>query len=209
MATIKELVFSKTVVEFAAVAKEYCAFIENSTTFKLKQFIQVSNSLLPLLYYKASLLPSTDPLNEQGNQKYVTEEHYIAINERIKKFFGQYDAFPEVFDERVAETDEQFSASIAEYLSDVYQDLKDFTMIYQNGQAEEINDALWECKLNFGEIWGLRLANCIRAIHKLAYSPIELVEEEKRETEQHDNINTSDWFISRRQDEMDNDRYDF
>lgn len=205
MTTIKELVFSKVVVEFAAVAKEYCAFLENSTAFKQKQFIQISNSLLPLLYYKASLLPNTEPIHEQGNQKYVTEEYYLALSERIKHFLGQYNDFPEVFDERIVETDEQFSASLAEYLSDVYQDLKDFTMIYQKGQAEEINDALWECKLNFGEFWGIRLANCIRAIHQLAYSNSELIADEPKETEQNDNIDTSDWFITRRQDEMDNE----
>ncbi|MDD4673703.1 MAG: DUF5063 domain-containing protein [Bacteroidales bacterium] len=204
MTIIKELVFSKTVVEFTAVAKEYCAFIENSTDFKLKQFIQVANSLLPLLYYKASLLPSTSPMYEQVNQKHVTEEHYMALHERTKHFLGQYDAFPEVFDKRTAETDDQFAASLSEYLCDIYQDLKDFTMIYQNGQAEEINDALWECKLNFGDFWGIRLANSIRAIHQLAYSDLELVTESPKGSEQNDNIDTSDWFITRRQNEMDN-----
>ena len=206
MTSIKELVFSKTVVEFAAVAKEYCAFIENAAAFKRSQFIKVANSLLPLLYYKASLLPNTEPVYEEGNQKYVTEEHYTSLNERLRQFLGQHDAFPEVFDERVVETDEQFSASISEYLVDTYQDLKDFTMIFQNGQAEEINDALWECKFNFGDFWGIRLANCIRAIHQLTYSNLEMDAEETETNEHQEDINTSDWFITRRQNEMDNEQ---
>jgi len=203
----KEIVFSRNVVEFAAVAKEYCAFIEKYTDFKRSQFVKVANSLLPLLYYKATLLPETEPIYEEGNQKYVTEELYIALNQRIKHFLGEHDAFPEVFDERIAETDDQFSASLAEYLIDVYQDLKDFTMIYQGGQTDEINDALWECRLNFQELWGMRLANSIRAIHKLAYGEVDLDEEvpEEAKPETDDDVDTSDWFITRRQNEMDNE----
>jgi len=203
----KEIVFSRNVVEFAAVAKEYCAFIEKYTDFKRSQFVKVANSLLPLLYYKATLLPETEPIYEEGNQKYVTEELYIALNQRIKHFLGEHDAFPEVFDERIAETDDQFSASLAEYLIDVYQDLKDFTMIYQGGQTDEINDALWECRLNFQEFWGMRLANSIRAIHKLAYGEVDLDEEvsEEAKPETDDDVDTSDWFITRRQNEMDNE----
>jgi len=203
----KEIVFSRNVVEFAAVAKEYCAFIEKYTDFKRSQFVKVANSLLPLLYYKATLLPETEPIYEEGNQKYVTEELYIALNQRIKHFLGEHDAFPEVFDERIAETDDQFSASLAEYLIDVYQDLKDFTMIYQGGQTDEINDALWECRLNFQELWGMRLANSIRAIHKLAYGEVDLDEDvpEEAKLETDDDVDTSDWFITRRQNEMDNE----
>jgi hypothetical protein len=206
MSSIKEIVFSRNVVEFAAVAKEFCAFIEKSTDFKRSQYIKVTNSLLPLLYYKATLLPETEPIYEEGNQKYVTEEYYTALNERIKHFLGEFDAFPEVFDKRTAETDDQFSASLAEYLSDVYQDLKDFTMIYQGGQVEEMNDALWECRLNFQEFWGMRLANSVRAIHQLNYGEVDLDEVvEKPEEKDDDNIDTSDWFVTRRQNEMDNE----
>ena len=198
-----EIVFSKQVVEFAAVAKEYCAFIENITTFKRSQFIKVSSSLFPLLYYKTSLLPQTEPLYEDGNQKHVTEEYYIALNQRIRTFLGEHDSFPEVFDPRVAETDDEFSASLAEYLSDVYQDLKDFTLLYQGGQVEEMNDALWECRLNFQEYWGLRLANAIRAVHQLAHGSIDLdLDEEHREDDESNNdIDTSSWFMTRRQNE--------
>ncbi|MFO8022050.1 MAG: DUF5063 domain-containing protein [Perlabentimonas sp.] len=202
----KEIVFSKQVVEFAAVAKEYCAFIENLTNFKRSQFIQVASSLLPLLYYKASLLPATEPIYEDGNQKHVTEEYYLELNVRLKAFLGEHDAFPEVFDPRLAETDDEFSASLAEYLSDVYQDLKDFTIIYQGGQVEEMNDALWECRLNFQDYWGIRLANAIRAIHQLAYGEANLdASNEEDALNQDEQVDTSNWFMTRRQQDMEND----
>lgn len=201
----KEIVFSKQVVEFAAVAKEYCAFIENITSYKRSQFVKISNTLLPLLYYKASLLPFTEPIYDDGNQKHVTEEYYLALNTRIKTYLGEHDAFPEVFDPRVVETDEQFSASLAEYLSDIYQDLKDFTMLYQGAQVDIMNDALWECFQNFKDYWGIRLANSIRAIHQLAFSGVDLdIVNEEVEQEPND-LDTSDWFITKRQNEIDLD----
>jgi hypothetical protein len=200
--SLKEILFSKNVVEFAAVAKEYCAFIENVNKYSRKDFIKLTASLLPLLYYKASMLPKTEPVYEDGNQKHVTEEYYIALNLRIKDLLGEHDAFPEVFDSRIAETDEQFSASIAEYLSDVYQDLKNFTMLYQNGQVEEMNDALWECTLNFQEYWGIRLANAIRAIHILSFGNVS-IEEDAEDNQTAQNVDTSQWFMTQRQKEMD------
>ena len=202
--TLKEIVFSKNVVEFAAVAKEYCAFIENATSFKRSQFVKVCNSLLPLIYYKTSLLPQTEPIYEEGNQKHVTEEYYISLNLRLKTFLAEYDAFPEVFDPRISETDEGFSASLAEYLTDVYQDLKDFTMLYQKGQLEEMNDALWECQLNFKEYWGIRLANAIRAIHQLAYGEADLDEVADEPKSSSEDVDTSNWFITKRQIDIDN-----
>lgn len=202
--SIKDLVYSRNVLEFATVAKEFCAFIESIQNLKRKAFVNASAKLLPLLYYKASLLPQTEPLYEEGNQKHVTEEHYESIRLGLKTFLGEHDEFPEIFDERIAETDDQFNATLSEYLTDVYQDLKDFTMLYQNGQPEEMNDALWECRLNFEEFWGIRLANCIRAMHILNYSNVDLETDDKEETktQKHD---TSSWFITQRQNDMDNE----
>jgi hypothetical protein len=200
--SIKEIVFSKNVVEFAAVAKEYCAFIENISNYKRSQFVKISKSLLPLLYYKASLLPYTEPIYDDGNQKHVTEEYYLALNTRIKTYLGEHDAFPEIFDPRISETDDQFSASLGEYLSDIYQDLKDFTMLYQQAQVELMNDALWECTQNFKDYWGIRLANSMRALHQLAYSNIDLDEVKPEEKPKFEEVDTSNWIITKRQNEM-------
>lgn len=203
MSTLKEIVYSKATLEFATVAQEYCNFIETATTLKRSQFVKVCHSFLPLLYYKASLIPATEPVSEMSNVKHVTEEIYLALEERLKTYLGQYDAFPGVFDPSVAETDEPFSASLAEYLSDVYQDLKDFTMLYQKGQVEEMNDALWECRLNFKDYWGIRLTNAIRAFHELAYSDDDLDEADLTPMDKsEDEVDTGDWFITRRQRDM-------
>jgi hypothetical protein len=64
-----------------------------------------------------------------------------------------------------------------------------------------MNDAVWECRLNFESFWGQKLVNSMRAIHKFVYSgeEIGLVENDVEDDERR---NTSDWFIARRQKEF-------
>jgi hypothetical protein len=204
-ADVNQIVFSKPAVEFATVAKEYCAFIENATNFKRSQFVKVASSLLPLLYYKASLLPLTEPIYDDGNQKFVTEEYYTELYARLKGYMGEHDSFPEVFDPRVSETDEGFSASLAEYITDVYQDLKDFSILFQKGYPEEMHDALWECSLNFREFWGVRLANAIRAFHLLAYGDADLDEQPADIETKKSDVDTSNWIITKIQNPNDSE----
>jgi hypothetical protein len=202
----KELLYSRNVVEFATVAKEYCAFIDNISSYDRTNFVKIAGKLIPLLYYKATLLPSNEPFYEEGNKKFVTEELYESTRYKIKRLLRQFDDFPEVFDVRIAETDEPFNATISEYMADVYQDLKNFTTLYQTGQLEEMNDALWECHLNFKDFWGIRLANTLRALHILNSSDIDLATDAEDELSEQNEVSprdTKNWIISQRQNEND------
>jgi hypothetical protein len=202
----KEMIYSRNVVEFATVAKEYCAFIDNISNYDRTNFVKIAGKLIPLLYYKATLLPLNEPFYEEGSKKFVTEELYESTRLKIKRLLKQHDDFPEVFDARIAETDEPFNATISEYMSDVYQDLKNFTILYQTGQLEEMNDALWECQLNFKDFWGIRLANTLRALHILNSNDIDMdadVEDELSESNDVSPRDTKNWIISQRQNEND------
>jgi hypothetical protein len=199
---IKSIVYSRNVVEFATVAREFCAFLENANTHKRKSFITASQKLLPLLYYKASILPETEPIFDEGNEKFVTEDFYFDIQNNLKQLLGSNDDFLEINDPRADEGEGQYTASISEYLSDIWQDLKNFTMLYQIGKAEVMNDALWECQSNFHEYWGIRLANTIRAMHILLFSGIDLEQEDEPNKEEVKDPDTSNWFITKRQNDL-------
>lgn len=202
----KSIVYSRNVIEFATVAKEFCAFLESADRHSRRSFVTALGKLLPLLYYKASVLPDTEPVYEDENEKFVTEEVYSAMQRKLKQKFGQHDDFLEVYDPRANESDGQYAASLAEYLADIYQDLKNFTELYHVGNMEVMNDALWECRANFIDYWGIRLANAIRALHILLYSGIDLDREEvpsgSEPEKEHD---TSSWFITRRQNDMEHE----
>lgn len=189
----KSIVYSRNVVEFATVAKEFCSFLETCEHHKTKVFVATTSKLLPLLYYKATLLPKTEPVYDEGNEQFVTELDYRLIESKIEDLLGQHNDFLEIYDKRADANDGQFTVSIAEYLADIYQDLKNFTMRYHVGNTDVMNDALWECTENFGEFWGIRLVNLIRAFHILEFSSIDL-ENIVRNNDEDSRKSASDWF---------------
>ncbi len=183
-----EVVYSKNVIEFATVANEYCSFIEAVDQFQRKDFITRLQKLFPLLYLKAALLPEPDvEMSEDAPEKFVSEEDYNFILQKLQAKFGQFDAYYEVFDPSIQYSAEPLEASISENITDVYQDLKDFILSYRIGTLEVMNDALGECRNNFEQYWGQRLVNGLRAIHNLVYGSADL-EETDDQSEKVDNF---------------------
>jgi hypothetical protein len=65
-----------------------------------------------------------------------------------------------------------------------------------------MNDAVWECRMNFENFWGQKLVNSLRAIHKFIYSGEEIGKVENETDANDENRNTADWFITRRQKDL-------
>lgn len=199
METSKDPVYSRNVVEFVAVANEFCKYAEHASELKGDELLKILQRILPLMYLKASLLPSLNPYFDDGNEKFITESDWLRINDTLKEKFGTANDYLEVFDEKMTESDGPVISTIAENMADIYQDMKDFLLLYQTGTAEVMNDAVWECRMNFENFWGQKLVNSMRAIHKFIYSGEEIGKVENDAEENDETRNTSNWFISRRQ----------
>ncbi len=197
-----EPVYSRNVVEFVAVANEFCKYSEHASELKGDELLKIFQRILPLMYLKASLLPQFDPFFEEGNEKFVTESDWIRVHDTFREKFGTADDYLEVFDDKMKESEGPVISSISENMADIYQDMKDFLLLYQTGTNEVMNDAVWECRLNFETFWGQKLVNAMRAIHKFIYSGEEIGKIEDDNNENDENRNTSDWFISRRQKDL-------
>jgi len=102
----------------------------------VKSFLRILQRLLPLLYLKASFLPEFTPFFEDGNEKFVTEADWTIIHDAFKSKFGTANDYLEVFDERMSDSEGPVVASLAENMADIYQDLKDFILLYQTGTME-------------------------------------------------------------------------
>ena len=202
MDTSTDPVYSRNVIEFVAVANEFCKYIEHASELKGDEMLKIFQRILPLMYLKASLLPQLDPYFEEGNEKFVTESDYMTIQDILKEKFGTADDYLEVFDERITESEGPVLSSISENMADIYQDMKDFLLLYQTGTGEVMNDAVWECRLNFENFWGQKLVNSMRAMHKFIYSGEKIGKVENDVDENDERRNTSDWFIARRQREF-------
>jgi hypothetical protein len=202
MNTNSDPVYSRNVVEFVAVANEFCKYAEHASELKGDELLKILQRILPLMYLKASLLPQLDPFFEDGNEKFVTEADWTDINESLKEKFGTANDYLEVFDEKINETEGHVVSSISENMADIYQDMKDFLLLYQTGTGEVMNDAVWECRMNFENFWGQKLVNSMRAIHKFIYSGEEIGKVEKIDNADDETRNTADWFITRRQKDL-------
>jgi hypothetical protein len=199
MDPVTDPVYTRNVIEFVAVANEFCKYCEHASELKGDELLKILQRILPLMYLKASLLPQLNPYFEDGNEKFVTESDWTGIQEALREKFGTADDFLEVFDERMSDSEGPVIASISENMADIYQDMKDFLLLYQTGTSEVMNDAVWECRMNFENFWGQKLVNSMRAVHKFIYSGEEIGKVETKVDENTEKRNTSDWFITRRQ----------
>ncbi len=196
----EDLVYSKVVIEFVAVAGEYCSFLEQTGGFAKKDFVDKSRKILPLLYYKAVLIPPTEPFFEEGTERFVTEEEWYTIHDSIRTRLGSHDDYPEIFDPVARDTDDRVGGSIAENMADIYQDVKDFVMVYRMGTVELMNDALWECMQHFDQSWGQKLLNGLRALHNLIHGEKNLDDDDENDQEQNKGKrDTDNWIFTRRQ----------
>jgi hypothetical protein len=202
MDTSSDPVYSRNVIEFVAVANEFCKYSERASELKGDELLKILQRIMPLMYLKASLLPQLEPFFEDGNEKFVTESDWIKIHSTLREKFGTADDFMEVFDDRMNDSEGPVISSISENMADMYQDIKDFLLLYQTGTTEVMNDAVWECRLNFETFWGQKLVNSMRAIHKFIYSGEEIGKIENDVDEDDERRNTSDWFITRRQKDL-------
>lgn len=143
-----------------------------------------------------------EPVFEDGNEKFVTESDWNMIHNTLREKFGTANDYLDLPDDILNEPETLVSSSLAENMTDIYQDMKDFLLLYQTGTKEVMNDAIWECRMNFENIWGQKLVNAMRAIHKFIYSGEEIGRVEADGMEDEAKRDTSKWFITKRQKEF-------
>lgn len=161
----QDKVYSRHVVEFVTVANEYCKYAEHAGEMKREELMTIFQRLLPLLYMKASFLPECEPVFDDGNEKFVTEFDWYRVHDSFLKILESTDDYLKLPDEVQEKNEGPVAGSLSEDFADIYQDMKNFVLLYQTGTDEIMNDAVWECKLNFEEFWGKKLLNALRAVH--------------------------------------------
>lgn len=191
-------VYSHNVIEFVAVANEYCKYAEHAPEIKGDEMLRIMQRILPLMYLKASLLPVLEPVFEDGNEKFVTETDWQRIHDTLALKLGAANDFRAEMGEVLDDSGIPVPVTIAENMADMYQDLKDFILLYQTGTKEVMNDAVWECRVNFETFWGPKLINTLRAVHNFIYSGKDIGDDTKL-PENEEGRETDEWFISKRQ----------
>jgi len=161
---LEKVVYSQNVIEFLTVATDFCNFMDGLKEFGRKEFIDRSLKTLPLLYLKASLLPNIQTDDLLDIEKFVAQEEWQFVNNKVEEILLDMNSYMEINDPLNTETNEPAIATISENFADIYQDMKDFISLYGMGTYEIMGDAIAECKNNFENFWGQSLTNALKAI---------------------------------------------
>ncbi len=196
-------VYAPQIIEFVTVADQFCKHTERLSSYKASEFLSIMQRLLPVIYVKAVVIPPTEPFFEEGNERFVREEDWNAIDRAISSKLGEFNSFEEPFDQTLHGAGEPAAGTISEYLADLYQDLKDFLLQYRTGTEEVMNDAVWECSNRFETSWGKKSLSILRAIHQIFYSgtDIDSIDNSADNIPLGSEKDTSSWFISKRQED--------
>ena len=156
---------NKTVLEMIAVAHEFNVFTEDVAKKEVNDILGFYEKILPLMYVKASLLPDIEVSDASANERYVAEEHWEGVFMALKGKFEKGDSFWEL-DENM----DSVKASLSEKLADIYQDTKDFVILFQKNSLGAKENATHEIKRLFKVHWGPRAILVLGQLHQLLYT---------------------------------------
>jgi hypothetical protein len=157
---------SRSILELVTIATEFCNLIENSSSRNKVELVKSLQSFAPLLYLRGTLIPVIQPEDTEMSERFVTEEQWEAIFLELREKLGKEDEFWILEDH--SETDEPIKASISECLTDVYQDMKDFVILFKKTRQSARENAVHDIKHLFEINWGKKLSLILPIIHKLS-----------------------------------------
>ena len=185
--------------DFLLASAEYCLILENTEEHSKTDFVSKLQKILPLIYLKVSLLSNYEDIIDSEIEKFVHEADWEYIRNKVVDKLGENEIFIDLYTPETYESTEVNSASLSECITDVYQDLKDFTTLVQIANEENIKAAIIELKYNFENFWGSRLIAALSVLHNLIYSDNlenDMQNSNFKEKNSLENIDTSNWIIN-------------
>lgn len=173
-------IYSKSVLEFITVVNDYCVTLAQSDKISKQKLSDYLLRVLPLVYIKASLLPDVKARNPEFNEKFWTEEEWEALFNILRNKFGTDDEFWIV--NQSSRSNETIKGSIADHLTDIYQALKDFLVLFQKSSIDAKENAVEDINTSFNTHWGFKLVDAHKTLHYLAMNTKMMDEEPESES---------------------------
>ena len=157
-------VLSRQVIEMITVAHEYCLFFEQVEKYSAQEIFSYFQKIGPLLYLKGAVLPANVEADPEFMERFVTEEQWESVFKTLREKFGDDDVYF-VHDHNY----DSEEVSLSDNMSDIYQDMKDFVMLYQKAPMQSKRCAVAELQKLFENHWGLRILQALTNIHVKIY----------------------------------------
>ncbi len=172
----KDIATQRQVIEFLTVANEFCRLVESASKSKTDVFIETILRLLSLMYLKGSLLPKFIPNDDTANERFVSEEQWEDTFLTLKDLFADEDAFDKEANIGETEPGHELSlvkGSLSEHIADIWQDIKDFVLLFNKTNTAAKENAVWACYLLFRENWGFKTTEVIKALHQKVFMNVD------------------------------------
>jgi len=204
-----KILYSEEVLEFVRLSKEYCSLLETSLEIGQNDFIRFSLYSLPAIYSAMIRIPQMESVFEEGSEKFVSEQDWSEVYRKIAGCMEGNNDYLDIPSESEFDRSELITRKVSEDMADIYQDLRDFLEVYRNAPEDVMNDALWECQNNFLSFWGSKTLRVSSALHKIYIGEVKPDEDITGKDSKPAEIDTRNWFISKRQEEYGEEGNDF
>lgn len=163
-------VFSADVMEFIQTANQFCICVENAEGQSTSQLCHTLSKLLSTLYGNALRITEIPLTTDEDYEPRVTEDQYNAVRNGIARNLGSLDDYLDVFVEDMKYSDKPILKTISEDVADIYQQIGNFIIVYQEDTDEAKISAFYDLIENFKSYWGGRALSALRAIHEWLWS---------------------------------------
>jgi len=164
----EDITLTKPVLETVTIAQEFCNYLETCETNSTKGIMEFMHRILPLLYLKGTFLPKVEVEYPEANERFVTQEQWENIFTMLRDKFGKDDEYW-IINTDLLNENEPVKASMAENIADIYQDMKDFVLLFKKNTHASRQNATAECNLLFKTHWGFSIGNLVPKIHYFLY----------------------------------------
>lgn len=156
---------SRQVIEMITVANEYCLFFETIEQYSDTDILNYFQKIAPLLYLKGSLLPRDLEPEPEYFERFVTEEQWEGVFKTLRTKLGSKERYF-----LLDHNNDSIEASLADNMADIFQDMKDFVLLYQKAPIQSKVCAVAELQKLFENHWGIRITQAIGVVHNLLFS---------------------------------------
>ena len=162
------VLYAANTIDFVKIATEYCKQLEQLENTEQETFCDIMLRLLPMLYYKATMLPEISEVMGY-NEPAVTEEDYNFVRNNVARVMGSNDDFLDTFVEDFKYSEHPVLQTVSENLADIYQCLRELVETFRTEAEESMHIALFDTQEQFHLSWGQKLLNALRALHDVNF----------------------------------------